>query len=67
MVDKQRIASISEGLYEELKARIKELENITESQQRHIAMLQNDLHNEQLRNGNLERLVITRNSKTVED
>tara|TARA_R110000803_G_scaffold130334_5_gene197683 strand:- start:865 stop:1068 length:204 start_codon:yes stop_codon:yes gene_type:complete len=67
MEDKQRIASISEGLYEELKARIKELENITESQQRHIAMLQNDLHNEQLRNGNLERLVITRNSKTVED
>ena len=67
MEDKQRIVSISEGLYEKLKARIKELENITESQQRHIAMLQNDLHNEQLRNGNLERLVITRNSKTVED
>jgi len=67
MGDKQRIVSISESLYEKLKARIKELENIVESQHDHIAMVQNDLHNEQLRNGNLERLVTTRNSKTIED
>jgi len=67
MGDKQRIVSISESLYEKLKARIKELENIVESQHSHIAMVQSDLHNEQLRNGNLERLVTTRNSKTIED
>ena len=51
-----------------LKAKIKELENIVESQHQHIAMLQNDLYNEQIRNGNLETLVTNRpGSKTIED
>ncbi len=40
------------------KKRIKELENIVESQQQHIAMLQNDLYNEQLRNNNLAELTL---------
>jgi len=67
MEDKKRTVSIHVKVYEKLKARIKELENIVESQHSHIAMVQSDLHNEQIRNGNLERLVTTRNSKTVED
>jgi len=51
-----------------LKARIKALENIVESLDQHVAMLQNDLYNEQIRNGNLERLVTNRpDSKTIED
>jgi chaperonin cofactor prefoldin len=51
-----------------LKARIKALENIVESLDQHVAMLQNDLYNEQIRNGNLETLVTTRpGSKTIED
>ncbi len=58
MDDKKRIVSISESLYEKLKARTKELENIVESQQQHIAMLQNDLYNEQLRNNNLAELTL---------
>ena len=58
MDDKKRIVSISETLYEKLKARTKELENIVESQQQHIAMLQNDLYNEQLRNSNLAELAL---------
>ena len=58
MDDKKRIVSISETLYEKLKARTKELENIVESQQQHIAMLQNDLYNEQLRNNNLAELTL---------
>lgn len=58
MEDKKRIVSISETLYEKLKARTKELENIVESQQQHIAMLQNDLYNEQLRNNNLAELTL---------
>ncbi len=40
------------------KKKIKELENIVESQQEHIAMLQNDLYNEQLRNSNLAELTL---------
>ncbi len=40
------------------KKRIKELENIVESQHQHIAMLQNDLYNEQLRNNNLAELTL---------
>ena len=65
MEDKQRIVSISESLYEklearrkELEARKKELENIIEGQTQHIAMLQNDLYNEQLRNNNLAELTL---------
>ena len=58
MDDKKKIVSISETLYEKLKARTKELENIVESQQQHIAMLQNDLYNEQLRNNNLAELTL---------
>mgnify|MGYP003632931072 FL=1 len=41
-----------------LKAKIKELENIVESQHQHIAMLQNDLYNERLRNDNLSELAL---------
>ena len=41
-----------------LREKIKELENIVESQQQHIAMLQNDLYNEQLRNNNLAELTL---------
>jgi len=53
---------------DQLKARIKALENIVESLDQHVAMLQNDLYNEQIRNGNLERLVTNRpDSKTIED
>jgi UDP-3-O-[3-hydroxymyristoyl] glucosamine N-acyltransferase len=40
------------------KKRITELENIVESQHQHIAMLQNDLYNEQLRNSNLAELAL---------
>ena len=58
------MASISK---DRLNARVRELENVVESQQTHIAMLQNDLYYERLRNGNLERLVTTKNSKTIED
>ena len=58
MDDKKKIVSISETVYEKLKARKKELENIVESQQQHIAMLQNDLYNEQLRNNNLAELTL---------
>ena len=58
MDDKKRTVSISETLYEKLKARKKELENIVESQRQHIAMLQNDLYNEQLRNNNLAELTL---------
>jgi chaperonin cofactor prefoldin len=51
-----------------LKARIKALENIVESLDQHVAMLQNDLYNERLRNENLERLVTSKpGSKTIED
>ena len=51
-----------------LKARIRALENIVESLDQHVAMLQNDLYNEQIRNGNLETLVTNRpGSKTIED
>ena len=45
------------------KKRIKELENIVESQHQHIAMLQNDLYNEQLRNGNLAELALAINKQ----
>jgi len=41
-----------------LKAKIKELENIVESQHQHVAMLQNDLYNERLRNDNLSELAL---------
>ena len=41
-----------------LRAKIKELENIVESQHQHIAMLQNDLYNERLRNDNLSELAL---------
>lgn len=41
-----------------LKAKIKELENIIESQHSYVAMLQNDLYNEQLRNDNLSKLAL---------
>ena len=53
---------------ENMEVKVKELENIVESQHRHIAMLQSDLYNERIRNGNLERLVTNRpGSKTIED
>ena len=68
MQDKQKIVSISENLYEKLKAKVKELENIVEGQHSHIAMIQGDLYNERVRNENLERLVTNRpNSKTTKD
>lgn len=62
IMKKQRIASISEDLYEKLKKRL-------EMQDKIILMLQAQLSNEKLRNGNLERLVTTRNGngKTIED
>ena len=41
-----------------LKAKIKELENIIESQHSYVAMLQNDLYNERLRNDNLSELAL---------
>ena len=41
-----------------LNARIRELDKIIEGQQQHIAMLQNDLYNEQLRNNNLAELAL---------
>jgi hypothetical protein len=41
-----------------LKAKIKELENIIESQHSYVAMLQNDLYNERLRNENLSNLAL---------
>jgi hypothetical protein len=41
-----------------LNARIRELNKIIEGQQQHIAMLQNDLYNEQLRNNNLAELTL---------
>ena len=41
-----------------LKARIKALENIVESLDQHVAMLQNDLYNERLRNDNLSELAL---------
>ena len=40
------------------KEKITKLENIVESQHQHIAMLQNDLYNEQLRNSNLAELAL---------
>ena len=40
------------------KKKIAELENIIEGQHQHIAMLQNDLYNEQLRNNNLAKLTL---------
>ena len=40
------------------KKKIAELENIIEGQHQHIAMLQNDLYNEQLRNNNLAELTL---------
>ena len=58
------MADISKDL---LKARIKALENIVEILDQHVAMLQNDLYNEQIRNGNLEKLVTSKSNKTVED
>jgi len=57
---KERIVSISEIVYEKLKKRI-------ETQDEIILMLEAQLSNERLRNGNLERLVTTRNGKTIED
>ena len=41
-----------------LREKIAELENVIEGQQQHIAMLQNDLYNEQLRNSNLAELTL---------
>jgi predicted DNA-binding ribbon-helix-helix protein len=41
-----------------LIAKIKELENIVESQHSYVAMLQNDLYNERLRNDNLSELAL---------
>ena len=41
-----------------LREKIAELENVVEGQQQHIAMLQNDLYNEQLRNNNLAELTL---------
>tara|TARA_R100000541_G_scaffold27470_1_gene36775 strand:- start:72 stop:260 length:189 start_codon:yes stop_codon:yes gene_type:complete len=41
-----------------LNAKVRELENIIEGQTQHIAMLQNDLYNEQLRNNNLAELTL---------
>ena len=41
-----------------LNARIRELNKTIEGQQQHIAMLQNDLYNEQLRNNNLAELTL---------
>ena len=61
IMKKQRIASISEDLNENLKKRIETLDKI-------ILMLEMQLSNERLRNANLERLVTNRNKrKTVED
>ena len=41
-----------------LIAKIKELENIVESQHSYVAMLQNDLYNARLRNDNLSELAL---------
>jgi len=41
-----------------LNAKVRELNNIIEGQTQHIAMLQNDLYNEQLRNNNLAELTL---------
>ena len=41
-----------------LREKIAELENVIEGQHQHIAMLQNDLYNEQLRNNNLAELTL---------
>tara|TARA_B110001450_G_scaffold99324_1_gene94165 strand:- start:389 stop:574 length:186 start_codon:yes stop_codon:yes gene_type:complete len=41
-----------------LREKIAELKNVIEGQQQHIAMLQNDLYNEQLRNNNLAELTL---------
>jgi hypothetical protein len=41
-----------------LMAEVKKLEKIIESQHQHIAMIQNDLYNEQLRNENLSNLAL---------
>ena len=41
-----------------LIAEVKKLEKIIESQHQHIAMIQNDLYNEQLRNENLSDLAL---------
>ena len=41
-----------------LMAEVKKLEKIIESQHQHIAMIQNDLYNEQLRNENLSELAL---------
>ena len=49
---------------EELRAKIKELENIVESQHSYVAMLQGDLYNERIRNDNLSDLAIAIRSDT---
>tara|TARA_R110002167_G_scaffold316925_1_gene522589 strand:+ start:302 stop:484 length:183 start_codon:yes stop_codon:yes gene_type:complete len=41
-----------------LMAEVKKLKKIIESQHQHIAMIQNDLYNEQLRNENLSELAL---------
>ena len=41
-----------------LREKIAELENVIEGQHQHIAMLQNDLYNEKLRNNNLAELTL---------
>jgi hypothetical protein len=48
----------------ELRAKIKELENIIESQHSYVAMLQGDLYNERIRNDNLSDLAIAMRSDT---
>ena len=60
MEDKQRIVSISADLYDKLSKRI-------ETQDKIILMLNMQLSNARLKNENLERLVTTRNGKTIED
>ena len=47
-----------------LYERVKELEVIVEGQNQHIAMLQQDLYNEQLRNDNLSDLALAVRSDT---
>ena len=60
MEDKQRIVSNPGFALQKLKKTV-------EIQDKIILMLEAQLSNERLKNGNLERLVTTRNSKTIED
>ena len=46
---------------------LQKLKKTVEIQDEIILMLEAQLSNERLKNGNLERLVTTRNGKTIED